>query len=202
MAALNAHRYLNASRHTLHPYKRLIAVILFLVVLWAVFELSGLRGHFSLAFLRQQIQAHLLIGSLLFILLFALGNLIQIPGWLFLTAAILAIGEWWGGLVTYLAANVSCAVTFFTIRLLGGDALRQIKGRIATRIFSQLDAQPVRSVLVLRLMFQTLPALNYSLAMSGVRFRHYMAGTLLGLPLPIFLYCLSFEFLSRAFNLL
>jgi len=46
-------------------------------------------------------------------------------------------------------------------------------------------------------MFQTLPALNVALALSGVRFRAYLAGTLLGLPLPIALYCLFFEQIAR-----
>ena len=46
------------------------------------------------------------------------------------------------------------------------------------------------------MLFQTLPALNYALAMSGVKFRDYLIGTLLGLPLPIFLYCLFFDYLA------
>jgi uncharacterized membrane protein YdjX (TVP38/TMEM64 family) len=50
-------------------------------------------------------------------------------------------------------------------------------------------------------LFQTLPALNYALAMSGVRFRAYLLGTLLGLPLPIALYCLFFDALAQALHL-
>jgi len=52
-------------------------------------------------------------------------------------------------------------------------------------------------VLLLRLMFQTLPALNVALALSGVRLRSYLAGTLLGLPLPIALYCVFFYTLAH-----
>jgi uncharacterized membrane protein YdjX (TVP38/TMEM64 family) len=51
------------------------------------------------------------------------------------------------------------------------------------------------------MLFQTVPALNYTLAVSGVRFRAYLAGTLLGLPLPILLYCLFFDYLARALKL-
>jgi uncharacterized membrane protein YdjX (TVP38/TMEM64 family) len=49
------------------------------------------------------------------------------------------------------------------------------------------------------MLFQTLPALNYALALSGVRFRTYAAGTLLGLPLPIMAYCLFFDYLALLF---
>lgn len=177
-------------------YGRLIAVLLFLGLLYAAFELSGLREHFSLQFLQQRISEHLLGGLLLFILLFALGNLVQIPGWLFLAAAVLALGRGMGGLATYLAASVSCVITFVLVRAIGGDALRQLDNRLAERLFRQLDAHPVASIVLLRVLFQTVPALNYALALSGVRFRHYLIGTLLGLPLPIFLYCVFFDYLA------
>lgn len=51
------------------------------------------------------------------------------------------------------------------------------------------------------MMFQTLPALNYAPAMSGVRFRTYLLGTLLGLPLPIVLYYLFFDTLAQLLHL-
>ena len=176
----------------LQRHQRLVAVVLFLGVLLAVFEFSGVRGHFNLAFMRQVIEQHQIGGLLLFVLLFSLGNLIQIPGWIFLAAAVLTLGQLWGGVVTYVAAVASCALTFLTIRALGGDALRQLKNRLAVRLLGELDARPIGSVALLRLLFQTAPALNYALSMSGIRFRSYLIGTLLGLPLPIALYCIFF----------
>jgi uncharacterized membrane protein YdjX (TVP38/TMEM64 family) len=186
----------------MYRYTRLLAVILFLGALFAVFELSGLRDDFSLEFLRHRILENRISGLLLFVLLFSLGNLIQIPGWIFLAAAVLALGRTLGGVATYVAACTSCVITFFIIRFLGGDALRQLKGRIAVRLLHQLDAHPIKSVLLLRVVFQTVPALNYALALSGVRFRAYLTGTLLGLPLPIVLYCLFFDYLGKALKLL
>jgi len=182
-------------------YQRLIAVVLFLALLWALFQFTGLRAHFNLQFLHDSFEQHRLGGLLLFTLLFALGNLIQIPGWIFLAAAVLALGQWWGGLATYVAACISCLFTFWLIRLLGGDSLRQLGGRIATRLFARLDAHPVQSVALLRLLFQTVPALNYALALSGVRFRSYLLGTLIGLPLPILLYTVFFDYLAHWLHL-
>jgi uncharacterized membrane protein YdjX (TVP38/TMEM64 family) len=140
-------------------------------VMCPVFEVSGVQDHFNLAFIRQLILQHRIGGLMLFVLLFSLGNLIQIPGWVFLAAAVLTLGRAWGGVVTYLAAVTSCAFTFVTIRALGGDALRLLKNRVAVRILRELDARPIASVALLRILFQTVPALNYALAMSGIRFR-------------------------------
>ncbi len=182
-------------------YKRLLGVFLFLAVLLGIFELSGLRNHFNLEFLRQRILEHEISGLLIFVALFSLGNLVHIPGWIFLAAAVLALGSVWGGVATYVAASVSCVVTFLIIRFLGGDALRDLNNKAAVRILRRLDARPVRSVLLLRALFQTMPALNYALALSGVRFRNYLTGTLLGLPLPIIVYCLFFDSLARALKI-
>jgi len=180
---------------------RLLGVVLFLVLLLALSYFTGLREHFSLQYLYSEFMAHRVAGLLVFILFFCAGNLIQIPGWIFLAAAVLALGELWGGIATYLAAVISCLTTFLAIRLIGADALRQVDNKLLARILARLDAHPVGSVALLRVLFQTWPTLNVALAVSGVRLRDYFLGTLLGLPLPIMLYCIFFDALARLLNL-
>jgi uncharacterized membrane protein YdjX (TVP38/TMEM64 family) len=185
----------------MHSYKRLFLVFLFLGLLFAIFQLSGLREHFSLAYLQQKLTENEATGLMIFMVLFSLGNLIQIPGWIFLAAAVLALGKTWGGVVTYMAASLSCIVTFLIIRTMGGDALRQVKNKLAVGLLAKLDVRPIASILLLRVLFQTIPALNYTLAMSGVKFRNYLIGTLLGLPLPIAFYCWIFDHLAKALKI-
>ena len=182
-------------------YKRLLLVVAMLVTLALVMEFTGLREQLSLAFLRDVLQHNRVTGVLAFILIFILGNLVQLPGWIFLAAAVLALGTVLGGLVTYVAACLSCMVTFVVVRSLGGQALEQIDRPLARRILDRLDSHPVRSVALLRLLFQTMPALNYTLALTGVRLREYMIGTLIGLPLPLLLYCLFFDRIARVLHL-
>ncbi|MDG2070379.1 MAG: VTT domain-containing protein [Pseudomonadales bacterium] len=104
-----------------------------------------------------------------------------------------------GGVLTCVAAVTSYMVTYWLIKTLGGDALRQLESPIAKRVFGHLDEYPLRSQIVLRTIFQTAPGLNYSLALSRVRPQEYFLALLLGLPLPIFLYCVGFEFLIDYF---
>lgn len=181
--------------------KRLLLVVLLLVALFGLFEALGIRQQFSLEAVQSVIAMHKVAGLLLFVLMFALGNLIQIPGWVFLAAAVLALGRLWGGVATYIAACISCLFTYVTIRYVGGNALREIDNRLAKRLLAGLDKYPLRSIIALRMLFQTMPALNYALALSGVRFRDYLMGTLLGLPIPIALYCLFFDYLAKALHI-
>ena len=191
-----SHEALTPAYVWIRTYGRLLAVVAFVAVLLLGFRLSGLNEQFELATLQRGIAGHPVGGVLFFVVLFSLGNLLLIPGWVFLAASVYAFGASLGGLATYAAACVSCVVTFWVIRLLGGDALRRLKSPLALRIFRQLDTAPLRSVVALRTLFQTLPALNGALAMSGIRFRHYLLGTLLGLPLPIAIYVLFFDQLA------
>jgi uncharacterized membrane protein YdjX (TVP38/TMEM64 family) len=116
------------------------------------------------------------------------GNLLYVPGWVFLVGAVFALGKEWGGVATFIAGLCSSTLSFYVIRRLGGTALRSLNHRWADKIFAHLDERPIVSVTLLRLLFQTLPALTYALALADIRFRHYFLGTFLGLPVPIFLY--------------
>jgi uncharacterized membrane protein YdjX (TVP38/TMEM64 family) len=178
-------------------YQRLLYVVAFLAILFAVFQFSGLRGQISLANVREQLQAHPRTGLAIYVLLFSLGNMVQIPGTVFISAAILALGPLWGGLYTYVACNVSAVVTFLSIRLIGGNALQSIQRPFMQRILARLATHPVQTVVVARLCFQSLPALNYALAMSGVKLRHLIAGTLIGMPPFIALYCVFFDQIAK-----
>jgi uncharacterized membrane protein YdjX (TVP38/TMEM64 family) len=182
-------------------YRRLVFVLIFFTLLLLAVQWSGLRQNFSLTFLRQILSGNRWEGLAIFALLFSLGNLVQIPGWIFLASAVLVLGKLDGGIATFLAASISCAVTFLSVRWVGGDAVQQLRGKLAQRMLSKLHAHPIRNVIVLRTVFQTLAALNYTLAMSGIRFRQYMLGTVFGLPLPIAVYCLLFDYIAKIANL-
>jgi uncharacterized membrane protein YdjX (TVP38/TMEM64 family) len=54
-------------------------------------------------------------------------------------------------------------------------------------------------VFLLRLVFWLAPPVNYALALSNIRFRHYFAGSLLGLVLPIALIATFVERFLRWF---
>ena len=182
-----------ASPLAMTRYRRLILLAVMLVSVLLIVELTGLREQFSLTALRTLLEANLLVGVLLFVLAFAIGNLIQLPGWPFLAAAILALGT--------VAGCVSCLVTFQVVQGVGGSALRDIDKPLARKILARLDSHPVRSVMLLRLLFQTMPALNYTLALSGVKRRDYLLGSLLGLPFPLLIYCFFFDRIAQVLQL-
>ncbi len=177
--------------------KKLGLIVSLLIGLILTSHFTGLRSSFTPMQIKDMFGHHQVYGILLFCLVFSLGNLLYVPGWVFLVAAVVALGKEWGGLVTFTAAITSCTLSYFLIYKLGGDALRTFNNKWADKAFLRLDETPVISVATLRLIFQTAPPLNYALALSNVRFSHYLVGTLVGLPLPIFAYCYFFEIIFK-----
>lgn len=189
----------NESSATLIDMKnlRLILTIVLVISVVVIAEISGLRSQFSIESLKNIFAQYGVWSWLIYILLFTLGNLIQIPGWLFLAASILAIGKLQGFILTLIAAIVSAVVGFFIIRYLGRDAFRKIPYVWVQKILSKIDQYPIRTNIILRLVFQTVPPVNYTLALSGVTFRDYFLGAIIGLPIPIMIYALFIEQITK-----
>ncbi len=183
------------------PRQRILVTLALLAALLLLFRLSGWHDRFDQAQLRDTLMQHPVSGLLVFTLLFCGANLVQIPGLVFLVAAVLALGRVGGGLVTYVAACTACMSTFAVVRMVGGQALGQLDNRLARRLLGRLQKHPLRSVVLLRMLFQTLPAINAALALSSVSWRHYLLGTLLGLPLPLALFCLLFDYLVQLLHI-
>lgn len=179
------------------PKTKLFFIVIFLLLVFVLVEFFGIRSDLSPQNIKDLFTGYPTWGVLIFCLAFSIGNLLYIPGWIFLAGAVFAVGKEWGGLATYAGAIVSSLISFGLIKKIGGDSLRSLNGNLANKIFSKLDEYPVPSILLLRVIFQTVPALNYALALGGVKIHHYILGTLLGLPLPIFIYCYFFEFIFK-----
>ena len=180
---------------TSDPKKKLLLIGAFFAVLFLAVEVTGLRAQLSPETIRALFEEHVGLGLVLFCFAFSVGNLLYVPGWVFLVGAVFALGREWGGVTTFIAGLCSSTASFFIIRYFGGTALRSLNHRWADKIFLHLDERPIISVTLLRLLFQTLPALTYALALADIRFRHYFIGTVFGLPIPIFLYCYFFDIL-------
>lgn len=179
---------------------RAFLVVSFLVILFIVAEVTGFREKITIDYIKELFMEHKLIGSLLFVCLFALGNLLYIPGWIFLVGGVLAVGKFYAGSLAFVGGMASSVLSYVVVSFAGKDALRVLeKHKYAKKFFDHLNERPIRTIILLRFVFQTAPFLNYALILSNVRFRDFWWGTFLGLPLPIFFYCLFFDFLFSNF---
>jgi uncharacterized membrane protein YdjX (TVP38/TMEM64 family) len=151
----------------------------------------------STARVRELVQQAGPAGVALFVLAFAVGELLHVPGLVFVAAAVLAWGRIAGGALAYGGALVAVSFSFAVVRAIGGQPLGEVKQKWVRAMLAQLDKRPIRTVALLRLVLWIAPALNYALALSPIRYRDYVIGSAIGLALPVATAAAFLEFLLR-----
>jgi uncharacterized membrane protein YdjX (TVP38/TMEM64 family) len=164
---------------------RLAGVAILLGALLLAGSVTGLFSRFSTTGVREIVQGAGPWGALLFIALFAFGQLLQVPAMVFCIAGVLAFGRVAGGTLAYLGSLCSITVSFFFVRGIGGQPLAEIENRRVRALLARLDERPLIVVFVLRLLFLASPPITYALALSKIRYREYFVGSAAGLVIPV-----------------
>lgn len=123
-----------------------------------------------------------------FFLLCVAGELMHLPGMLFVVVAQLVFGPVEGFVLAYLGAVFGVTIAFAVARAARGKEegkTRQLPWGWANRFLDRLHHKPVSTVFILRSVFWISPTLNFVLGWSNVRARHYVIGSALGLVAPI-----------------
>ena len=160
-------------------------LIAFLVAVYAIARATGLDQMITREWIRDTMQNAGFIGFLIYIVVFTVGLLVQIPGFVFVAGAALAYGWFWSALASIVASSIGVIVSFIIVRKIGGQPLSEIKQPFVRKILDQLDTRPIRTIVITRFFLWSVPPLNYSLAMSNVTFKNYCVGSVLGLLAPM-----------------
>jgi uncharacterized membrane protein YdjX (TVP38/TMEM64 family) len=164
---------------------RLLFLMVVIAGIWLTAWATGVTGRFTVDRIRGVLGQRGFWGIAAFIAFFAAGQLLRVPSTVFVAAAVGIYGRSLGTLVALLGALVSATVTFAVVRTFAGHVLADVQRPVVRHLLSKIDRSPVVTVALLRLLFQTAPPLNYALAMTAVRWRDHLLGSLLGLPVPV-----------------
>jgi uncharacterized membrane protein YdjX (TVP38/TMEM64 family) len=180
---------------------RLAALAALIAGLVALGFATGLRQRLSLVHVRAMTEAAGPWGVALFIVVFCVGELIQVPSMLFIVAGIIVYGRLWGGVLGWVTAVLSVSFTFVVVRGIGGRALAEVKRPLMKRILAPLGTAPLRTIFLLRVFFQASPPVNYALALSAIPYRDYLIGSAMGLAIPVAVAALFLDPVLRFFAL-
>jgi uncharacterized membrane protein YdjX (TVP38/TMEM64 family) len=170
--------------------KTLLRVIILLAVsllLMAIGRYSSFSHYFTIGFLSESIVSAGGFGVLVFIIAYVVGTLMNIPGVLFLLIVFMVYEPLDGFIISYVSTMLSMVVHFFFTRALAGEALAEIKQPFVQKQMQKLTATPIKTTVVLRLVLFISPPVNYALAMSSIKFKHFLIGSMIPLPVNILL---------------
>lgn len=125
-----------------------------------------------------------------FVVVFIVGQFLSLPGVLFLVAGRVLFGPAVGLVLGYGSALTAVSLSFASARVLlprtrSGDVAFRPRWKPLARAFDRLEAQPIRTVALLRTIFWLSAPFNYALASSRIKARDYIIGSALGLLLPV-----------------
>lgn len=181
---------------------KLLVLILVVAAGFAVFRYTPLSEYTTPA----KLQAFFISitgfwwAPLVYIAVYAAGAVVAAPGLLLTILGGLTFGTLKGTVYVILGANIGASLAFGMARALGRDFVaNRVKGPIDA-IDRQLRNQGFLRVLQLR-MIPIIPfnILNYACGLSGVRYLHYMLGTLFGMIPAIFVYVYSAAALAQLY---
>ncbi|MEP4052408.1 MAG: VTT domain-containing protein [Litorimonas sp.] len=113
------------------------------------------------------------------------------PQWMLITGTVLAFGVWEGGLLSWIGSLAAAMLGFWIGHGVGAERLRRLDAKLIRKLSAAVRKNGFMTSLVVRLV-PTGPAVLVNLAagVSRMKFRHFVAGTSIGIIPKIVVVCL------------
>jgi len=165
-----------------------LVLVVFVVAAIYVIRFTPVKGFLTQESLSHLVESAGIWAPLFFVLVYAVGVCLFVPGTLLTALGAAIFGAYWGFLYVWIGAMVGSSAAFWIGRTLGrefaasmiGDRLRKYDDAIARNGFA--------TVLYLRLVYFPFTAMNFGMGLTKVRFWDYVVGTGLGILVGTFIF--------------
>ena len=174
------------------PVIKLLVFVLLLAVFTLLFRFSPLAEYVTkektLAFFKAVRDQWW--GPPVFILFYAAGCVLALPGSLLTLIGGAVFGLWLGTIYNLIAANLGASLAFFMARFFGRDFVKAfLKGKKLAEFDDKIRQSGFKTIFRLRLIpLVPFNGLNFGAGFSAVRFRDYLPASILGMIPGCFVY--------------
>ncbi|MBM4284375.1 MAG: TVP38/TMEM64 family protein [Deltaproteobacteria bacterium] len=127
-------------------------------------------------------------APLAFILIYAAGVCLFIPGTVLTTLGAAIFGAYWGFVYVWLGAMLGAAGGFLIGRHLGREFAASLIGDRLRKYDDAIERNGFATVLYLRLVYFPFTPMNFGMGLTKVTFRDYLRGTALGILAGTFIF--------------
>jgi len=166
------------------------AVILVAFIIGAILlvRLTPVKAYLTPDALGQYLNMTGFWGPILFILIYAAGICLFIPGTLLTGLGAAIFGAYWGFIYVWIAAMIGAGAAFFIGRTLGREFAASLIGDKLKKYDDAIERNGFATVLYLRLVYFPFTAMNFGMGITKVRFKDYIFGTGLGIIVGTFIF--------------
>lgn len=164
---------------------RLIVLLSVSLVLMYIGRHSGFSKYFGLEYLTQTIENTGGFGIVLFAVVYVIGTLMNVPGMIFLFVLFLVYDGIGGFCIGYVTTLLSMLAHFYFTRGVAGEVFKEIKHPLIRKYADRLAEKPLSTTIILRLLLFISPPVNYALAFSSIRPKHFVLGSMIAMPVNL-----------------
>jgi uncharacterized membrane protein YdjX (TVP38/TMEM64 family) len=124
----------------------------------------------------------------LFMLIYAIGVCLFLPGTLLTGLGAAIFGSYWGFLYVWIGAMLGSSAAFFIGRTLGREFAASLIGDRLKKYDDAIERNGFATVLYLRLVYFPFTPMNFGMGLTKVHFRDYFVGTGLGIIVGTFIF--------------
>jgi uncharacterized membrane protein YdjX (TVP38/TMEM64 family) len=171
--------------------KAIIKVSIFVVfVLGAIFmvRFTPVKGYLTAESLGKFLDAAGFWAPMVFMLVYAVGVCLFIPGTLLTGLGAAIFGAYWGFFYVWIGAMLGSSTAFFIGRTLGRDFAASLVGGRLKKYDDGIERNGFATVLYLRLVYFPFTPMNFGMGLTKVKFRDYFFGTGLGIIVGTFIF--------------
>jgi uncharacterized membrane protein YdjX (TVP38/TMEM64 family) len=127
-------------------------------------------------------------APVMFILIYAAGICLFLPGTLLTGVGAAIFGAYWGFVWVWIGAMLGASAAFFIGRTLGRDFAASLIGNRLKKYDDAIERNGFATVLYLRLVYFPFTPMNFGMGLTKVHFWDYFAGTGLGIIVGTFIF--------------
>jgi len=127
-------------------------------------------------------------APLVFVVFYAVGVSLFLPGTLLTGIGAAIFGAYWGFVYVWFGAMIGASAAFWIGRTLGRDFAAHLIGNRLKKYDDAIERNGFAAVLYMRLVYFPFTPMNFGMGLTKVRFRDYFAGTGLGIIVGTFIF--------------
>ncbi|MHB9075088.1 MAG: TVP38/TMEM64 family protein [Desulfobaccales bacterium] len=165
-----------------------VLLLIFIVAAVITVRFTGVREFLTVEKFGALLAAAGIWAPLAFILVYAVGVCLFIPGTLLTTLGAAIYGPYWGFVYVYIAAMLGATGAFLIGRYLGREFAASLIGDRLKKYDDAIERNGFATVLYLRLVYFPFTPMNFGMGLTKVRFKDYLWGTGLGILVGTFIF--------------
>jgi len=169
-------------------YFKAILFLAFILCALVLVRFTPLKNYLTAEALGGFLDAAGLWAPLIFILVYAAGVCLFVPGTLLTGLGAAIFGAYWGFVYVWLGAMAGAGAAFFIGRTLGREFAASLIGEKLKKYDDAIERNGFAAVLYLRLVYFPFTPMNFGMGLTKVRFSDYFFGTGLGIIIGTFIF--------------